>query len=56
LIDQLRVKFYGQNWINYNYKFDPKSNIPGVDVMITIFWDFCQFSAKNLAFFSEIFA
>jgi hypothetical protein len=23
----------------------------GVDVMITIFGDFCQFSAKNLAFF-----
>jgi hypothetical protein len=24
---------------------------PQVDVMITIFCDFCQFSAKNLAFF-----
>jgi hypothetical protein len=24
---------------------------PGVDVMITIFCDFCQFSAKKLAFF-----
>jgi hypothetical protein len=26
---------------------------PGVDVMITIFCDFCQFSAKNLALFSK---
>jgi hypothetical protein len=25
--------------------------LPGVDVMITIFSDFCQFSAKKLAFF-----
>jgi hypothetical protein len=24
---------------------------PGVDVMITIFYEFCQFSAKKLAFF-----
>jgi hypothetical protein len=27
---------------------------PGVDVMITIFGDFCQFSAKKLVFFSKI--
>jgi hypothetical protein len=26
---------------------------PGVDVLITIFCDFCQFSAKKLAFFSK---
>jgi hypothetical protein len=26
---------------------------PGVDVMITIFCDFCQISAKKLAFFSK---
>jgi hypothetical protein len=26
---------------------------PGVDVMITIFCDFCLFSAKKLAFFSK---
>jgi hypothetical protein len=26
---------------------------PGVDVMITIFCDFRQFSAKKLAFFSK---
>jgi hypothetical protein len=26
---------------------------PGVDVMITIFCDFWQFSAKKLAFFSK---
>jgi hypothetical protein len=26
---------------------------PGADVMITIFSDFCQFSAKKLAFFSK---
>jgi hypothetical protein len=29
------------------------SGHPGVDVMITIFCDFCQFSAKKLAFFSK---
>jgi hypothetical protein len=28
-------------------------NRPGVDVMITIFCDFCQFSAKKMAFFSK---
>jgi hypothetical protein len=28
-------------------------NKPGVDVMITIICDFCQFSAKKLAFFSK---
>jgi hypothetical protein len=27
--------------------------IPGVDVMITIFFEFGQFSAKKLAFFSK---
>jgi hypothetical protein len=26
---------------------------PGVDVMITIFCDFCQISSKKLAFFSK---
>jgi hypothetical protein len=30
------------------------SAVLGVDVMITIFWDFCQFSAKKLAFFCKI--
>jgi hypothetical protein len=29
------------------------SSLPGVDVMITIFGDFRQFSAKKLAFFSK---
>jgi hypothetical protein len=32
---------------------DVKLNISGVDVMITIFCDFCQFSAKKLSFFSK---
>jgi hypothetical protein len=27
--------------------------LPGVDVMIIIFNDFCQYSAKKLAFFSK---
>jgi hypothetical protein len=27
--------------------------VSGVDVMITIFCDFCQFSVKKLAFFSK---
>jgi hypothetical protein len=26
---------------------------PGVDIMITIFCDFCQFSAKKMALFSK---
>jgi hypothetical protein len=30
-----------------------KRHVPGVDVMITIFCDFRQFSAKKLAFFSK---
>jgi hypothetical protein len=30
-----------------------KRFLPGVDVMITIFCDFSQFSAKKLAFFSN---
>jgi hypothetical protein len=30
-----------------------KTTTPGVDVMIIIFGDFCQFSAKKLAFFSK---
>jgi hypothetical protein len=32
---------------------EPQSRWPGVDVMITIFSDFWQFSAKKLAFFSK---
>jgi hypothetical protein len=42
-------------------KYDRSKQLPygrefaqtGVDVMITIFCDFCQFSAKKLAFFSK---
>jgi hypothetical protein len=33
--------------------FSHKIIRPGVDVMITIFCGFCQFSAKVLAFFSK---
>jgi hypothetical protein len=36
--------------------FKTKNNIQirsGVDIMITIFCDLCQFSAKKLAFFSK---
>jgi hypothetical protein len=29
------------------------ASVPGVDVMITILCDFCQFSAKKLAFLSK---
>jgi hypothetical protein len=32
-----------------------KSGNPGSDVMITIFCDFWQFSAKKLAFFSKTY-
>jgi hypothetical protein len=33
--------------------FEKALVFPGVDVMITIFCDFCQFSAKKVAFFSK---
>jgi hypothetical protein len=33
---------------------DHAAKAPGVDVMVTIFFDFSQFSAKKLAFFSNI--
>jgi hypothetical protein len=38
-----------------NKKRNPffRNKHPGVDVMIKIFCDFCQFSAKKLAFFSK---
>jgi hypothetical protein len=32
-----------------------QSKSSGVDVMITIFWDFPQFSTKKLAFFSKTY-
>jgi hypothetical protein len=32
---------------------DSLSIITGVDVMMTIFYDFCQFLAKKMAFFSQ---
>jgi hypothetical protein len=35
------------------YHFLSAAQYPGVDVMITIFCDFRQFSAKKLAFFSK---
>jgi hypothetical protein len=34
-------------------KIRPIRSLPGVDVMITIFCEFRQFSAKKLAFFSK---
>jgi hypothetical protein len=40
--------FYGENI------FKIKISVPGVDVMITMFCDFRQFSAKKLALFSKI--
>jgi hypothetical protein len=33
--------------------FVPGVPVPGVDVMITTFGDFCQFLGKKLAFFSK---
>jgi hypothetical protein len=33
--------------------FNLKKSKPGVDVMITIFCDFCLFYAKIMAFFSK---
>jgi hypothetical protein len=38
---------------NCNDKIQPKSTFPGIDVMITIFCDFWQFSAEKTAFFSK---
>jgi hypothetical protein len=38
---------------NIGAKNNSQTVVPGVDVMITIFCDFRQFSAKKLAFFSK---
>jgi hypothetical protein len=43
--DNVSSENYGWNWF--------VKSTPGVDVMITIFGDFWQFSAKKLAFFSK---
>jgi hypothetical protein len=39
-------------WFPLKLGFNPKlvAHQPGVDVMIAIFGDFCQFSAKNWRF------
>jgi hypothetical protein len=39
------TRIFGDNFLHRTY--------PGVDVMITIFCDFYQFSAKKFAFFSK---
>jgi hypothetical protein len=39
----------GPSWQNLTQ--ESLRQTPGVDVMITIFCDFCQFLAKKLAFF-----
>jgi hypothetical protein len=39
------AEFFGENILKII------TSVPGVEVMITIFCDFCQFSAKKLAFF-----
>jgi hypothetical protein len=47
---------FNVNWIIFLHfctLHEEKSGKPGVDVMITIFCDFCLFSAKKLAFFSK---
>jgi hypothetical protein len=46
------VLIFPYNGLGYTMS-DFFSNLSGVDVMITIFCDFCQFSAKQLAFFSK---
>jgi hypothetical protein len=46
--------FFGQKFPK-SRNFDQQQQLsrqPGVDVMIKIFGDFCQFSAKKLAFSS----
>jgi hypothetical protein len=41
------------NWQRFNHTFWTSGTGAGVDVMITIFHDFRQFSEKKLAFFSK---
>jgi hypothetical protein len=43
----------GSVWINNNNIFHRSFQRPGTDVIITIFCDFHQFSAKKLAFFLQ---
>jgi hypothetical protein len=43
----LLTQVYLTHWVQRLEK------LPGVDVMITIFCDFCQISAKKLAVFSK---
>jgi hypothetical protein len=43
-----------QKYKNHNWVIDFTNElVSGVDVIITIFYDFCQFSAKKMAFFSK---
>jgi hypothetical protein len=43
-----------KNWVGLPFgRFF--ANLSGVDAMITFFCDFCQFSAKKLAFFSKTY-
>jgi hypothetical protein len=53
-------KLYMAETVSFNWHQRPvrktfklSTSWSGVDVMITIFCDFCQFSAKKLAFFSK---
>jgi hypothetical protein len=44
----MEIGDYAPYWQVAEYMY-----LPGVDVMITIFCDFCQFTEKKLAFFSK---
>jgi hypothetical protein len=47
-LEKKMKQLFGGNFFTKNYY-----PIKGVDIMITMYCDFCQFSAKNLAFFSK---
>jgi hypothetical protein len=47
---EIKFLLHGDAWFN-NFLF--RSVKKGVDVKITIFGEFCQFSVKHLAFFSK---
>jgi hypothetical protein len=49
----VRQKFTTLTHFLLNRKISPKTGRSGVDVIITVFCDFCQFSARNWLFFSK---
>jgi hypothetical protein len=52
LVFEINANFFAEN-CQISQKIVTITSVPGVDVMITIFCDFSQFSATKLAFFTN---